>query len=193
MGDEGLNQVIGAFRTAFPDIHWVIEEMVAEGDHVFSRFAWRGTHRGEFFGVPATGKQISVKGMVVDRVVGGKMLESRSLMDDLSVTLSGMSHRRMPDIYVRYAASETEELKPCGFSQGCGVEQFASIGRQTVTQHLAMKRLPRNCQSGWVENRLRQLRASWTNVSCLETVPVELQRRTPDFVENGMPLWTIKN
>ena len=50
--------MIGALRTAFPDIHWVIEEMVGEGEKVFSRFTWHGTHRGEFFGVPATGKQI---------------------------------------------------------------------------------------------------------------------------------------
>jgi steroid delta-isomerase-like uncharacterized protein len=73
-GREGLKQVISAFRTAFP-----------EGDKVFSRFTWHGTHRGEFFGVPATGKQISVKGMVVDRVVAGKMAESRILMDGLSM------------------------------------------------------------------------------------------------------------
>ena len=84
-GREGLKQVIGAFRTAFPDIHWVIEEMVGEGEKVFSRFTWHGTHRGEFFGVPATGKQIKVKGMVVDRVVAGKMAESRILMDSLSM------------------------------------------------------------------------------------------------------------
>ena len=84
-GREGLKQVIAAFPTAFPDIHWVIEEMVAEGDKVFSRFTWHGTHRGEFFGVPATGRQITVKGMVVDRVVAGKMAESRILMDGLSM------------------------------------------------------------------------------------------------------------
>jgi steroid delta-isomerase-like uncharacterized protein len=84
-GREGLKQVIGAFRTAFPDIHWVIEEMIAEGEKVFSRFTWHGTHRGEFFGLPATGKQIKVKGMVVDRVVAGKMVESRILMDGLSM------------------------------------------------------------------------------------------------------------
>ena len=84
-GREGLNDVISAFWTAFPDIHWVIEEMVAEGDHVFSRFTWQGTHRGEFLCVPASGKQISVKGMVVDRVVGDKMVDSRILMDSLSM------------------------------------------------------------------------------------------------------------
>ena len=58
---------------------------MGEGDKVFSRFTWHGTHRGEFFGVPATGKQITVKGMVVDRVVAGKMAESRILMDGLSM------------------------------------------------------------------------------------------------------------
>jgi steroid delta-isomerase-like uncharacterized protein len=84
-GREGLKQVISAFRTVFPDIHWVIEEMVAEGDKVFSRFTWHGTHRGEFLGIPATGRQISVKGMVVDHVVAGKMAESRLLMDGLSM------------------------------------------------------------------------------------------------------------
>src|SRR6202041_4092205 len=84
-GREGLKQVIGAFRTAFPDIHWEIEELIGEGEKVFSRFTWHGTHRGEFFGVPATGKQIKVKGMVVDRVVAGRMAESRILMDGLSM------------------------------------------------------------------------------------------------------------
>jgi len=84
-GSEGLKQVIPAFRTAFPDIHWVIEEMVGEADKVFSRFTWHGTHRGEFFGVPATGRQINVKGMAVDRIVAGKMVDSRILMDGLTM------------------------------------------------------------------------------------------------------------
>jgi steroid delta-isomerase-like uncharacterized protein len=84
-GREGLKEVISAFRTAFPDIHWVIEEMVGEGEKVFSRFTWHGTHRNQFFGIPATGKEITVKGMVVDRVVAGKMVESQILMDGLSM------------------------------------------------------------------------------------------------------------
>jgi steroid delta-isomerase-like uncharacterized protein len=84
-GREGLKQVIAAIRTAFPDIHWVIEEMVGEGDKAFSRFTWHGTHRSEFFGVPATGREIAVKGMVVDRVVAGKMVDSRILMDGLGM------------------------------------------------------------------------------------------------------------
>ena len=77
--------MIAAFRTAFPDICWVIEEMVADGDKVFSRFTWHETHRSEFFRVSASGKQISVKGMVFDRVVASETVESRILMDGLSM------------------------------------------------------------------------------------------------------------
>ena len=84
-GREGLKQVIAAMRAAFPDIHWAVDEMVAEGDKVFSRFTWSGTHRGEFLGISPTGKQIKVAGMVLDRVGAGKMTESRILMDGLSM------------------------------------------------------------------------------------------------------------
>jgi steroid delta-isomerase-like uncharacterized protein len=102
-GREGLKQVISAFRTAFPDIHWVIEEMVGEGDKVFSRFTWHGTHRGEFFGVAATGRKITVKGTVVDRVVAGKMVESRILMDSLGMM------RQLGVIPVEKAVTRPEE------------------------------------------------------------------------------------
>lgn len=84
-GREGLKEIIGGMRAAFPDIHWVMEEMVAEGDMVFSRFTWSGTHRGPFLGIPATGKHIQVKGTVIDHIVDGRMAESRILMDTLSM------------------------------------------------------------------------------------------------------------
>jgi predicted ester cyclase len=69
----------------FPTFIWVIEEMVGEGDKVFSRFTWNGIRHGEFFGVPATGRQITVKGMIVDRLVAGKMVDSRILIDSLGM------------------------------------------------------------------------------------------------------------
>ena len=50
-------------RGGFPDIQWTLEEIVAEGDKVAARFTMRGTHRGTFFGVPPTGKTISVQAM----------------------------------------------------------------------------------------------------------------------------------
>jgi steroid delta-isomerase-like uncharacterized protein len=84
-GREGLKEIIAVIRSAFPDIHWVMHEMVAEGEMVFSRFTWSGTHRGTFLGIPATGRRVSVSGMVLDRVVDGRMAESRILMDGLKM------------------------------------------------------------------------------------------------------------
>lgn len=84
-GREGLKEVLAMMSAAFPDIHWAVEEMVGEGEKVVTRFTWTGTHRGTFLGVPATGKSVSVKGVVIDRVVGGKMTDSRILMDTMGM------------------------------------------------------------------------------------------------------------
>ena len=84
-GREGLKEVIGMMRAAFPDIYWVTEETVEQGEKVVSRFTWTGTHRGPFLGIPATGKRVSVKGVVIDRVVAGRMTDSRILMDTLGM------------------------------------------------------------------------------------------------------------
>ena len=84
-GREGLKEVIGMLRAAFPDIHWVVDETVASGDKVVTRFTWTGTHRGTFLGVPASGRSVNVKGVVIDRLVGGKMTDSRILMDNLTM------------------------------------------------------------------------------------------------------------
>jgi steroid delta-isomerase-like uncharacterized protein len=84
-GREGLKEVLGMMRAAFPDIYWVAEEMVAEGDTVVTRFTWSGTHRGVFLGVPATGRSLVVKGVVMDQLAGGRMSKSRILMDSLGM------------------------------------------------------------------------------------------------------------
>ena len=84
-GREGLKEVIGMLRAAFPDIHWVVEETVASGDKVVTRFTWTGTHRGTFLGVPASGNSVSVKGVVIDRLAAGKMADSRILMDNFTM------------------------------------------------------------------------------------------------------------
>jgi steroid delta-isomerase-like uncharacterized protein len=84
-GREGLKEVLGMMRAAFPDIHWVIDEMVAEGDKVVTRFTWTGTHRSAFLGVPATGRSVTVKGVVMDQLADGKMNKSRLLMDSLGM------------------------------------------------------------------------------------------------------------
>lgn len=84
-GREGLKEVIAGLRTAFPDMHWVVDEMIAEDDKVCTRFTWSGTHRDVFLGIPATGRHVTVKGVVIDLLSGGRMAESRILMDTLSL------------------------------------------------------------------------------------------------------------
>lgn len=84
-GREGLKEVIGMMRAAFPDIHWVVDETIAAGEKVVTRFTWAGTHNGTFLGIPPTGRKVTVKGVVIDRLSGGKMADSRILMDTLGM------------------------------------------------------------------------------------------------------------
>ena len=84
-GREGLREVLQQMRISFPDMHWVVEEMIGEGDKVCTRFTWTGTQRGAFLGVPATGRPVAVKGVVIDRLSDGKMADSRILMDTLGM------------------------------------------------------------------------------------------------------------
>jgi len=84
-GREGLRQILAMFFAAFPDFHWTTEEEAAEGDKHWSRFTWRGTHRGDFLGIPPTGNQVVVNGVVIDRFVEGVMVDSRILMNELSL------------------------------------------------------------------------------------------------------------
>ncbi len=84
-GREGLAEVIAMLLAAFPDMHWTVDEMVAEADTVVTRFTWTGTHRGPFMGIPATEHPVTVKGVVIDQLAHGKMQKSRILMDNLSL------------------------------------------------------------------------------------------------------------
>jgi steroid delta-isomerase-like uncharacterized protein len=80
-GIEGLKDVLRGMRTAFPDLHFAVEEQIAEGDKVLTRFEWTGTQLGEFLGVPATGRPVKVWGMVLDRLVEGRIKDTRIIMD----------------------------------------------------------------------------------------------------------------
>jgi len=75
-GPEGFKQMVTMFRNAFPDLHVTVEDMVAEGDKVVSRFTFTGTHKGELMGIAPTGKQVTIAGTVIVRWVGGKEVEA---------------------------------------------------------------------------------------------------------------------
>ena len=84
-GREGLRYAITTLLSAFPDMKWTVEEQIAEGEKVVSRFTMTGTHQGEFLGIAATGRPIQVWGMVLDVVREGKFAESRILLDMLGL------------------------------------------------------------------------------------------------------------
>lgn len=84
-GREGFKQAVVMMHQAFPDIHYTIEDMVAEGDRIATRWTLRGTHQGEFFGIPATGNQVSVEGIHILRFVDGQIVECWEVWDQLSM------------------------------------------------------------------------------------------------------------
>lgn len=72
---EGYKQYAMAVFTGFPDFHLTIEDLVAGGDKVTKRWTARGTQTGEFLGIPPTGKQVTLTGIVIFRIAGGKIVE----------------------------------------------------------------------------------------------------------------------
>lgn len=80
-GLEGLKDVLRGMRSAFPDLHFSVEEQIAEGDKVLTRFEWTGTHRSDFLGIPATGRSEKFWGMVLDRLLDGRIKDTRIIMD----------------------------------------------------------------------------------------------------------------
>jgi len=77
--------LLGAFRAGFPDLAMAVEEVVAEGDLVASRWTWRGTHRGDFQGIPPTGRRVEGPGMSIHRIAGGKIAEGWVNFDALGM------------------------------------------------------------------------------------------------------------
>ncbi len=82
---EGSKQAIGMYLKAFPDLHLTVEDMIAEGDKVVTRFTSRGTQKGTFMGIPPTGKQVTVSSIVIARIAGGKSVEQWGLDDQLGM------------------------------------------------------------------------------------------------------------
>jgi steroid delta-isomerase-like uncharacterized protein len=80
-GRAGLADVLSRIVAGFPDLHWTVHETVVEGDRIMAYSSWTGTHNGEFLGIPATGRPVTVEAWTLDRYRSGQMIESRILMD----------------------------------------------------------------------------------------------------------------
>ena len=84
-GPEGVKGVVTMFRSAMPDLRVLIEDMIAEGDKVATRYTLEGTHEGELFGVPPTGQRLSIESITVERVSDGKIREHWRVTDELGM------------------------------------------------------------------------------------------------------------
>lgn len=84
-GIEGARQFAAEFREAFPDLRITVEDQVAEGDRVATRFTSRGTHQGELEGIAPTGNRVEVTGLVISRIAGGKIAEDWTYYDALGL------------------------------------------------------------------------------------------------------------
>ena len=84
-GPEGTKQLVTMYRNAFPDLRFTIEEQIAEGDKVVTRWTADGTHQGELAGIPPTNKTSTVTGVAVDRIANGKVVESWGIFDQFGM------------------------------------------------------------------------------------------------------------
>ena len=84
-GPEHMKEFANMYRSAFPDVHIEIEDQIAEGDKVVSRWVASGTHEGELMGIAPTGNRVTVAGMTIDRIANGQVAETWDNYDALGM------------------------------------------------------------------------------------------------------------
>jgi steroid delta-isomerase-like uncharacterized protein len=84
-GSEGIRLKLEAFRAAFHDLYFDLEEIISEGSMVAVCYHWEATNKGDFMAIPATGRRVSVRGMDFYRVKGGKIVEHWDSVDQLGL------------------------------------------------------------------------------------------------------------
>lgn len=86
-GIEGYRQIVTTLRAAFPDMQWIVEDVLADGDKVVTRWTMHGTHTGTYLGIPPTGKTVKFSGISINRFVGGRIAEQWVVSDALGFLL----------------------------------------------------------------------------------------------------------
>jgi steroid delta-isomerase-like uncharacterized protein len=84
-GADAARAFVDTYRRAFPDLRFTVEEQIAEGDKVVTRWTARGTHNGELMGIPPTGRTATVTGTTIDRIADGRIAESFGTWDALGM------------------------------------------------------------------------------------------------------------
>jgi steroid delta-isomerase-like uncharacterized protein len=84
-GLDGVRGAMAAYLAGFSDLRVAIDELIAEGDKVVARLTYSGTHDGELFGIPATGRRVSVRQFAIYRIAGGQVVEEWEVSDQLGL------------------------------------------------------------------------------------------------------------
>jgi steroid delta-isomerase-like uncharacterized protein len=84
-GKDDARVYFGQLWKAFPDMRVTAEDLVADGDRVALRYSWKGTHKGGFMGIPATGRPVAVTGQAILRFRDGKVVEHWQAHDELGM------------------------------------------------------------------------------------------------------------
>ena len=82
---EGFKQLVNVFGSAFPESHFDLADEIAVGDKVVTRWTYHAVHSGAFQGIPPTGKHISMTGITILRLTGGKIVENTVELDQLGL------------------------------------------------------------------------------------------------------------
>lgn len=92
-GPEALEDLLTGYRTGLPDMNTAVDDLVVSGDKVVISVTLTGTHKGDLMGIPATGNQVTVHGMVLSRLEDGKIIEEWEMLDMLGMfqQLGGLS------------------------------------------------------------------------------------------------------
>jgi steroid delta-isomerase-like uncharacterized protein len=85
IGPDAAKATIDGYRSAFPDLRLTIEEQIADDHGVATRWSARGTHQGDLMGMAPTGKEATVTGITIDRIVDGRIAESWTNWDTLGM------------------------------------------------------------------------------------------------------------
>jgi steroid delta-isomerase-like uncharacterized protein len=111
-GVEAWRRFTAPFVEAFPDLRLSIEDIAAAGNTVAARVAFRGTHRGEFQGLPPTGKQVDFSSMEFNRVVGGQVEEHWVEINLLGLVQQlGVATIPGPRLLIRILVRQAEKLR----------------------------------------------------------------------------------
>ena len=115
-GPVGFKQFYESLRSAFPDLRYTVDDVIAEGDRVVVRWTWQCTHQGDFMGVAATGKRATVTGMAIYRVADGKCVERWVELSLLGLLqqLGQFLRRAQPDRWLQQTACAAAEPEPGG-------------------------------------------------------------------------------